>query len=135
MEQVHRACVKCTAVLSRSTFGGVEVDLCDSCGGLWLDRGELEKLGETGGLEVEKLKDTLTGSGTAAEASDTQSSCPACPGTLKTVMLGPIQIDFCTQCQGLFLDKGELEQALALGATAEQVLLTASKAAQDAQAK
>ena len=39
---MHRTCVKCTSVLDKSMVGDVEVDLCPSCGGLWLDRGELE---------------------------------------------------------------------------------------------
>src|SRR5207253_516309 len=37
-------CVKCTSVLDKSKIGGVEVDLCPACGGLWLDQGEIEKI-------------------------------------------------------------------------------------------
>ena len=30
--------------LTTLTFEGVEIDRCDNCGGVWLDKGELEQL-------------------------------------------------------------------------------------------
>jgi hypothetical protein len=42
---MNLACVKCTSVLDKARVGDVEVDLCPSCGGLWLDHGEIERLG------------------------------------------------------------------------------------------
>jgi uncharacterized protein len=32
------------AVLSRNNKNGIEIDYCTTCGGVWLDHGELEKL-------------------------------------------------------------------------------------------
>lgn len=37
-------CPRCGVVLSERTRGGVVVDACCQCRGVWLDRGELEKL-------------------------------------------------------------------------------------------
>jgi hypothetical protein len=37
-------CPKCGACLTVREQQGVEVDECPSCGGVWLDSGELEKL-------------------------------------------------------------------------------------------
>jgi Zn-finger nucleic acid-binding protein len=53
--------------------------------------------------------------------------CPACDGKLSEVMLGAVHVDYCDRCHGIFLDRGELEEALAAvrerdaGATARQV--------------
>jgi Zn-finger nucleic acid-binding protein len=37
-------CPKCHNIMSRYERNGVHVDSCDGCGGLFLDRGELEHL-------------------------------------------------------------------------------------------
>ena len=37
-------CPRCDAKLKASTFEQIEVDVCEKCGGLWLDSGELEQL-------------------------------------------------------------------------------------------
>lgn len=37
-------CPKCGMELQAVKFGDIEVDRCFSCGGTWLDQGELEKL-------------------------------------------------------------------------------------------
>jgi len=38
----HMKCPKCGNDLEEMTYGGVVIDKCFSCGGLWLDEGELE---------------------------------------------------------------------------------------------
>ena len=42
----HMHCPKCGMDLATVQLRGTEVDACGSCGGLWLDAGELEKLQE-----------------------------------------------------------------------------------------
>jgi Zn-finger nucleic acid-binding protein len=125
---MNLTCVKCTSVLDRSKIDDIEVDLCPACGGLWLDHGEIERLGRGSAPAIDGLRQALTG-GTPADLSDTTTSCPACPGTLKELALGPIHVDYCGQCKGLFLDKGELDQALAAvqGSSLEQVLQLANQ--------
>ena len=123
-------CVKCTSVLDKSTVGGMEVDLCPACGGLWLDQGEMEKLSSADRGTVDGLRRVLTG-GEQAGLSDATAICPACSGKLVEVRLGKVLIDYCRQCRGVFLDKGELDAAMAAlkGATVEQVLALASSVA------
>ena len=126
---MNRACVKCTSILDKSMVGDVEVDLCPSCGGLWLDSGELEKLGTGSKDDVQKLRSALTGSDKPESASDTTTPCPACPGQLKEMKLGPVTIEFCGACNGIFLDKGELDQAIAAvgNMSVKQVLVAAGR--------
>jgi len=110
----RRVCVKCDAVLDRGTFGGVEVDLCTSCGGLWLDKGEIERLGTITEQELQALRKMLLPlPNQNPVASDLTTACVACSGQLREVVLGPIHVDFCTQCHGLFLDRGELDAGIA----------------------
>lgn len=37
-------CPKCNIALSMSDRQGVEIDFCPQCRGVWLDRGELDKI-------------------------------------------------------------------------------------------
>ncbi len=43
-------CPKCNIALSMSDRQGVEIDFCPQCRGVWLDRGELDKIIERSGL-------------------------------------------------------------------------------------
>jgi Zn-finger nucleic acid-binding protein len=40
--------------------------------------------------------------------------CPVCKGSFREVIREGILIDICTQCQGVWLDRGELEKLIAL---------------------
>ena len=123
---MNLTCVKCNSVLDKSKVGDIEVDLCPSCGGLWLDRGEIERLGAEARGAVDNLRRVLTG-GSQAGLSDMPTACPACDGMLVEVRLGRVLIDFCKKCRGVFLDKGELAAALAAvkGTSVEHVLALA----------
>ena len=43
-------CPKCNIALSMTDRQGVEIDFCPQCRGVWLDRGELDKIIERSGL-------------------------------------------------------------------------------------
>jgi ribosomal protein L37AE/L43A len=57
------------------------------------------------------------------EAAVAQYRCPKCGAELIMVSYKGIEIDKCSQCQGIWLDCGELEQVL----EGEQVFLSAGK--------
>ena len=127
-ETAHLTCVKCTSVLDRATFEGLEVDLCPRCGGLWLDRGEITRAARLPDGEITRLRGLLTETdGPPPLPTSHLVPCPACDGKLSEVMLGAVHVDYCGRCHGIFLDRGELEEALAAvrerdaGATARQV--------------
>jgi uncharacterized protein len=45
-------CPKCANALTVSNRQGIEIDSCPQCRGIWLDRGELEKIIEREHLEI-----------------------------------------------------------------------------------
>lgn len=111
-------CLKCTSVLDKSRVDDIEVDHCPACGGLWLDHGEIERLSRKMASDIDRLRRLLTGievmSGPPAVPSEVQGACPACQAqSVKEVGLGNIRVDFCTRCKGLFLDRGEIDAAIA----------------------
>jgi Zn-finger nucleic acid-binding protein len=99
-EATNLCCVKCSSVLDKATFQGLEVDLCPKCGGLWLDRGEITRAAKLPEKELARLR------------TENKAPCPACPGALSEVLLGAVHVDYCGKCHGLFLDRGELTAAI-----------------------
>lgn len=135
-EATNLTCVKCNSVLDRATFEGLEVDLCPRCGGLWLDRGEITRAARLPEAEIARLRGLLSSSsGPPPLPTDSAVPCPACDGKLSEVVLGHVHVDYCGTCHGIFLDRGELEDALAAvrardkAATARQILDAAVSAA------
>src|SRR4029077_369673 len=112
-ESTNLCCVKCNSILDKALFQGLEVDLCPKCGGLWLDRGEITRAAKLPEAELARLRGLLTGaSGPPPVPTLNKAPCPACTGSLSGVVLGAVHVDYCGTCHGIFLDKGELEQAI-----------------------
>ena len=101
-------CIKCEGVLHLVRVGGVEVDQCDTCAGIWFDSGELAKI--VGQKDVEALK--IKASHVPKEADSKRARCPRCKGEGKLVQIASltadIHIDTCAVCGGEWLDGGEL---------------------------
>ncbi|MHC4789539.1 MAG: zf-TFIIB domain-containing protein, partial [Planctomycetota bacterium] len=90
--------------------GDVEVlyDICEACGSLWLDAGELDKIASPvpGSVEYSSQEWTeAVGEGT--------KECPRCTNMFldKVAFIGysDIVLDRCDNCGGFWLDGGELE--------------------------
>lgn len=56
-------CPKCGKGLHTRTVDEVEIDACDACGGIWLDKGELEQVVERGseGWATKWVRNLLAG--------------------------------------------------------------------------
>lgn len=84
-----------------------EVEVCPECDGLYLDRKEILRL--TGNRPLFDLTTKHLGID-----SDSKLICPACGGLMDAEHPGGIEIDVCMSCNGVWLDKGELESLSAL---------------------
>jgi Zn-finger nucleic acid-binding protein len=66
-------CPRCqSAVLDERDRSGLTVDVCPSCRGVWLDRGELEKLLALAKRELEEERAYYGGAGAAAPSAGYQ---------------------------------------------------------------
>ena len=96
------------SLVETMTKGGVLVDVCKSCKGVWLDRGEVFFFSR----KPKELEQML--------ASDTTSpvpsarSCPRCCALLgeRPFLRADLKVDQCPECEGYWFDSGELEKAL-----------------------
>lgn len=92
----------------------VEIDHCISCGGIWLDAGELELL-----LEDSDGKDSLLSSFQPDKNPREKSrKCPICLKRMEKVCCGTekkIHVDRCRENDGIWFDVGELEEIVEMG--------------------
>lgn len=106
-----RACPRCSTDLEpRSVTGdtfAITVDDCKSCGGLFLDRGELGRLAPDSAV-VEELASQLP---REPEGDGHDLDCPHCASRMQLATVpGPeVHLDICGGCQGIWFDKDELE--------------------------
>ena len=92
----------------------VEIDHCLSCGGVWLDGGELELLLE-GASNRNDIMATLK---PLAGKREKRIRCPICSRKLGKVSYGPageIVLDQCPRSDGFWFDRDELCRALRMG--------------------
>jgi len=87
----------------------VEIDHSIVCGGIWLDAGELEML--LG--EPEKAKQLLSSFKIDSDSTEKPRKCPICLKKMIKIIVGSAKpvllIDKCARGDGLWFDKGELQ--------------------------
>ena len=107
-------CPVCDKAMIVLEVDQVEVDHCVSCGGTWLDAGELDLL-----LDGADNRDELLGQLAAAGAREEARPCPICEKKMQKVSCGPdgtVLLDKCARGDGIWFDKGELREIIDMGA-------------------
>lgn len=105
-------CPRHDRAMRRFDLGGVQVDRCPVCGGIWMDAGELERIvaqGEHGRDDLTRLDHP----GTTIEEADHEACCPR-DGAPLVPRVDPehpgVEFDVCGACRGVFFDAGELSE-------------------------
>ena len=93
--------------LERRPFQGTTIDFCETCGGSYFDKGEIESLLEAGVGEQEfNTKQTPS----FRAYSSPVGTCPRCDGIMETVTRTSEKNDYriyvCKDCRGIWLNKG-----------------------------
>jgi len=104
------------ALSSEKYEADVVVERCPSCRGMWLDRGELEKVQRA---SEHDYSNQLSAIGTAARAYEMARQkaqpgvmCPRCQRPLEAeeyAHCSQIIIDRCAECGGIWFDAGEVQ--------------------------
>ena len=102
-------CPVCKNAMITLELQEVEIDHCIDCGGIWLDAGELEiLLGEPA-----KARHLLGSFKTGKTSTEQQRKCPICMKKMRKIIVGSskpvLLIDKCRRADGLWFDKGELQ--------------------------
>jgi len=108
-------CPACNNAMVTLELADVEIDHCVNCGGIWLDTGELELLmddPEKAGRLLDSFREDLA-------PVEQPRKCPICARKMAKIIVGqspaPPRIDKCRRSDGLWFDKGELEDILERG--------------------
>lgn len=107
-------CPACGRELTNTTVSGVTVDVCSGgCGGIWFDRGELERFDEPSEAAAPELLDVPRDPASRPDLSRRFN----CPKDTDTVMMrhyfsvkDAALVDECPACGGYWLDPGELRE-------------------------
>ena len=107
-------CPVCKEPLIVVEIESIEIDHCAACGGAWLDGGELELL-----LDGASNKDALMATlASQSSGEEDKVRCPICNKHLEKVVCGErdkVLLDLCPRDDGLWFDKGELHDIIAMG--------------------
>ncbi|MBA7640949.1 hypothetical protein ES703_48621 [subsurface metagenome] len=105
-------CPVCKNAMIALELAEVEVDYCTACGGIWLDAGELELLLGNSQL-AEQLLDSFK---IDSNCTEKPRKCPICLKRMQKIIVGPskpvLLLDKCPKGDGLWFDKGELQDIL-----------------------
>ena len=99
-------CPHCSRILVTLDFCGIEVDYCYSCGGIWLDNGEIEQLVSGEGDEFLNME--------GVKVEEKTRRCPLCRRRMEKVLMGVgagVVLDRCG-AHGIWTDAGELREIL-----------------------
>jgi Zn-finger nucleic acid-binding protein len=104
-------CPNCNTDLVQTKRSGVDVEYCQSCKGMWLSCQELEQLEDEAFDFGDEEKGSLIFSSTAATRK-----CPQCGKLMRRFQyrLYDLEMDFCEDGHGYWLDEGEDKRVLEL---------------------
>lgn len=103
-------CPKCNGEdLVSTKVGDVTVDRCPSCAGIWFDTRELPRVLRLEGTELRPIQ----GGRRNPERDDSLGDCPrdhVRMTRLHSATRPDVVLDTCLECQGIWLDGGELAE-------------------------
>ena len=94
-------CPGCQAELDERTVGGIQVDICVACGGIWFDRDELAIYRSKLAFRTPEQKTEFV-----AAAAQKNKPCPRCRVlTLRYGSLESLRLFQCSNCEGIFMTR------------------------------
>ncbi len=107
-------CPRDRTTMTENVVGESVLDICGKCGGQFFDTGEM--FGAFGMKADPSLWDREETAGPVREGS---FKCPRCNKVMVTQDIKheaeKVEIDRCGHCGGIWLDKGEVDQIMAIG--------------------
>jgi len=107
-------CPLCKIEMKKVIFYGVEIDYCPKCLGFWFEEDELRRAKDEKDKDLSWLDIDLWQDKRKFKISQTQKYCPVCLTPLYSVRYADsqIQVDICSLCQGIWLDRGEFKKII-----------------------
>jgi len=111
-------CVNGCGSLEISSYEGVNIDVCNSCMGVWLDYTELSHIVKTKDASwsneyIESITKEIGAQGVPASENERELSCPKCSKDMPSVNYqysSGVIVNTCPLNHGVWLDSGELDK-------------------------
>ena len=102
-------CPTCKSDMIVVEHNQIELDYCSNCHGVWFDRGELELLLGSLGLDSVSPFLNIILEAEEAKTGEKKRRCPLCRQKMKKVNLETkVLVDLCPQGEGIWFDGGEV---------------------------
>jgi len=118
-------CPNCKTELHPRKIQGVEIEECATCEGIWFQGDELRQVKDRIDSDLNWMDFEILKHPEKFKASDHRTDCPQCAKPMYVLDYDDtrVEIDFCAPCNGIWLEKNELERIIA---SLEKELLTKS---------
>ena len=101
-------CPKCSNDFLATEVDGYPVRSCSGCGGIWFNASELAEFARRNAGQSQTSAPKLE---PQSRPVPTDLECPACDiGYLEQIDVRGVRLDRCSECRGLYVDLGELEE-------------------------
>jgi Zn-finger nucleic acid-binding protein len=115
MKNTVLECPRDGSLMHENVTGEAILDVCGKCGGQFFDTGEM-----FGAFGIKADPSAWDREGTAGAVREGSFKCPRCNAPMLAQDIAKdgdkVEIDRCPKCRGIWLDKGEVEQIMAIGA-------------------
>lgn len=107
-------CPKCNNPMEMQKIEGVEIDVCSHCAGMWFDQDELRKAKDQAEPDANWMDFEIWKHADRFKFSQRPVKCPKCNVDMVLINYGDttVEIDYCPQCRGTWLDEGEFNNII-----------------------
>ncbi len=100
--------------MNKTVFHNNEIDCCHSCLGIWFEKDEFRTSKDEKEKTLNWLDVDLWDKEDKFRISKEEKQCPSCNLPLYEVEYddSETKIDFCSQCEGIWLDRGEFKKIM-----------------------
>ena len=97
-----KLCPKCKSELKPKDIGPVEIDECESCKGIWFDKGELRRAKDTTDSDLNWIDFEIWKHKDRFRVTAKSLKCPKCSVKMAAIDYHDtdVEINYCAQCQG-----------------------------------
>jgi hypothetical protein len=110
-------CPACRNTLEQRESGGIRLDVCRACGGIWFDRFEMKKMDEPFEPASDEILN-VEGNDPVRPDPTQRRKCPRCDDLVMMrhhfSVERVVELDECPGCGGVWLDQGELAKIRSL---------------------
>ena len=107
-------CPKCKIELRKKSIQGIDVDECAKCEGIWFENDELKQVKNKTDSDLNWMDFEIWKHPDRFKAKSTKYNCPTCENSMDVLDYNntQVEIDYCTNCKGIWLDKNELQKII-----------------------